>query len=87
MINPLAGWHNLLGRPAVLSMVEAVGFRMTSDIVALLCIFFALCYFIFAEGPSAFRDTCRKKRLPNINDSIPDDAKVNDNDYFNMKEI
>ena len=42
-------------------MVEAVGFRMTSDIVGVICMFFALTYFIVAGGTNAFKKTCRKK--------------------------
>ena len=40
---------------------EAVGFRMTCDIVAILCIFFAIIYFISAEGWNAFKNTFKSK--------------------------
>ena len=43
-------------------MVEAVGFRVTSDVVGLICIFFALLYFVVAGGASAFRETCRANK-------------------------
>ena len=42
-------------------MTEAVGFRWTSDVVAIICFFFALVYFIIAGGVPAFRDTFKKK--------------------------
>ena len=43
-------------------MVEAVGFRLTCDVVGLICIFFALLYFVVAGGASAFRETCRANK-------------------------
>ena len=43
-------------------MVEAVGFRLTADVVAMICIFFAILYFVLAGGMDAFRETCRKSR-------------------------
>ena len=59
-------------------MTEAVGFRMTSDVVALLCMFFAILYFACAGGIEAFRKTCRPKKQQ-LNASREDD-------FFNMKE-
>lgn len=41
------------------TMTTAVGFRMTSDIVAIICIVFALIYFFCGDGVEAFKTTCR----------------------------
>ena len=68
-------------------MVEAVGFRVTSDVVGLICIFFALLYFVVAGGASAFRETCRTKRLHSTSTSTPAGPAVNDNDFFKMQEV
>ena len=43
-------------------MVEAVGFRTTSDVVAIICLFFAFIYFALGGGPTAFRQTCKSKK-------------------------
>lgn len=40
-------------------VTEAVGFRMTADIVALVCFLFSIIYFAVAGGPEAFRASCR----------------------------
>ena len=58
-------------------MTEAVGFRMTSDVVALLCMFFAILYFACAGGVEAFRKSCRPTR-PTVRTDRSDD-------FFNMK--
>ena len=61
-------------------MVEAVGFRVTCDIVGLICIAFALLYFVVAGGASAFRETCRAKGK-RTSKSKPVDIAVNDDDF------
>lgn len=43
-------------------VTEAVGFRMTADIVSMICFFFAISYFILAGGREAFVKTCKAKR-------------------------
>ena len=42
-------------------VTEAVGFRMASDIVALICLFFGVAYFVVAGGAEAFKKTCKKQ--------------------------
>ena len=41
---------------------EAYGFRVTSDIVAMICFVFSILYFLVAGGPQSFRSTCRKRQ-------------------------
>lgn len=61
-------------------MVEAVGFRLTSDVVGVICMAFALLYFATAGGPAAFRSTCKKRRGASMQSN-----EARDNDYFRMK--
>ena len=44
-------------------MTDAVGFRKTADIAAMICFAFALAYFILAGGVEAFRETCKSKKI------------------------
>ena len=44
-------------------IVEAVGFRMGADIVAILCFVFSALYFILAGGPTAFGQSSWSKPL------------------------
>ena len=65
-------------------MVEAFGFRVTSDVVGLICIFFAFLYFVLAGGVYAFKETCRKKQTSSkVSNENP--LLKNDNDFFKMK--
>ena len=41
-------------------VTQAVGFRLTTDIMVLVLSTFALIYFAFADGKTAFRTTCRR---------------------------
>ena len=41
-------------------VTEAVGFRMTADIVAIICFFFAVVYFALAGGLTAFKTSCKR---------------------------
>ena len=43
-------------------MTEAVGFKWTSDVVAIICFVFALFYIILAGGFEAFKRTCGKNK-------------------------
>ena len=38
-------------------LTERIGFRLTSDIVAIICFVFTLLYFALAGGPEAFRNS------------------------------
>ena len=55
-------------------VTEAVGFRMTCDIVALVCFFFGIAYFALAGGMTAFKRSCKKepreRRASNDSDFI-----------------
>ena len=61
-------------------MVEAIGFRLTCDVVGLICIFFALLYFVVAGGATAFRETCRANRR-STSTSKHIDPVENDDDF------
>ena len=41
-------------------VTQAVGFRLTTDIMVLVLCTFALFYFVFADGKTAFRSICRR---------------------------
>lgn len=56
-------------------MTEAVGFRVTSDIVAIICFVFAFAYFVLAGGLAAFRSSCKKQPQSNA-------TKRSDNDFI-----
>ena len=87
LFNSFLGFGQVLAPAYGSFMVEAVGFRVTSDVVGLVCIFFALLYFVFAGGVSAFRETCRRKRAQSTGTSTPTDPAANDNDFFRMKAV
>ena len=58
--NSFLGFGQVIA-PAYGSFVtEAIGFRMTADIVAILCLVFAISYFFLAGGLAAFRMTCKR---------------------------
>ena len=62
LYNAFLGFGQVIA-PAYGSFVtEAVGFRMTCDIVAIICFVFALVYVIVAGGVSAFATTCKGSR-------------------------
>ena len=87
LFNSFLGFGQVIAPAYGSFMVEAVGFRVTSDVVGLLCVFFALLYFVSAGGASAFRETCRKKRAQNTGTSTPTDPAANDNDFFWLKPV
>ena len=67
-------------------MVEAVGFRVTSDVVSIICMVFAMLYFTLAGGPTAFRQTCKRQRSPERDLSVVVSKQHEDN-YFKMKSV
>ena len=75
IFNSFLGFGQVVA-PAYGSFVtEAVGFRKTADIVAIMCFIFAFLYFVIAGGPEAFRTSFKA-----------DSARVEiDNDFQNMK--
>mmetsp|Transcript_27687 Transcript_27687/g.36973 ORF Transcript_27687/g.36973 Transcript_27687/m.36973 type:complete len:109 (-) Transcript_27687:157-483(-) len=55
------------------------GFRVTQDIVAIVCIVFALLYFFFAEGYLAFKMTFSKRdSLGDLDNRKGVDTKINE---------
>ena len=61
LFNSFLGFGQVIAPGYGAFMVEAFGFRVTSDVVGLLCVFFAFLYFVLAGGAKAFKDTCRKR--------------------------
>ena len=57
LLNTFLGLGQVLGPMFGATLYASVGFRLTQDIMALICIVFSVLYFFFAEGRSAFRDT------------------------------
>ena len=49
-------------------LTERIGFRLTSDSVAIICFVFAFLYFALAGGPEAFKNSFRTKKLQNSSD-------------------
>ncbi len=59
--NSFLGFGQVLAPAYGAFVTDAVGFRMTSDIVAVICFFFAFAYVCIAGGPQAFKNTFKKK--------------------------
>lgn len=59
--NSFLGFGQVLAPAYGAFVTDAVGFRMTSDIVAIICFFFAFAYVLIAGGVEAFRNTFKKK--------------------------
>ena len=57
LLNTFLGLGQVLGPMFGATLYASVGFRLTQDIMALICIVFSVLYFFLAEGRSAFRDT------------------------------
>ena len=60
--NAFLGFGQVVAPAYGSTLTEAVGFRVTADIVAIICFVFALVYFALAGGPEAFGTTCRKEK-------------------------
>ena len=73
--NAFLGFGQVLAPAYGAVVTEAVGFRMTSDIVAIICFVFGLSYFVLAGGSTAFRSSCKRQSKPNV-------AKRADNDFI-----
>jgi len=44
-------------------MTEAYGFRVTTDVMGIITLIYALVYFVVGEGPAAFKQSkCKKKK-------------------------
>jgi len=54
----------------------AWGFRLTCDIVGLLCFFFAFMYFITCDGVEAFKTTCKNIREAKKTSSDPNELNA-----------
>ena len=59
-------------------LTEAYGFRITADIVAIICLVFVTVYFFIAGGAQAFKTTC-------TNTSESDFFKIERDEFFKMK--
>lgn len=59
-------------------VTQAVGFRKTTDIMVLVLSTYALFYFVFADGKTAFRTTCRRS-------ASSSKAFAKDDDFKNVK--
>ena len=79
IFNAFLGFGQVMAPAYGSFMTEAVGFRMTSDVVALICIFFAILYFACAGGIEAFRNSCKPKRMRQ-------QVSGGSDDFFNMKD-
>ena len=44
-------------------MTAAYGFRITCDVVAIICLVFAVAYFFIAGGANAIKMTCENYEL------------------------
>ena len=58
--NSFLGFGQVIAPAYGAFVTEAVGFRLTADIVAMICLFFGIAYIVLAGGCEAFRNTFRK---------------------------
>ena len=58
--NAFLGFGQVIAPAYGAFMTEAVGFRVTSDVVAIICFVFAFAYFVLAGGVEAFRNSCKR---------------------------
>ena len=63
LYNSFLGFGQVLAPIYGSFVTDAVGFRKTADIAAMICFAFALAYFILAGGVEAFRETCKSKKV------------------------
>ena len=52
-------------------MTAAYGFRITCDVVAIICFVFAVAYFFIGNGPQAIRLSCENYRLEKAKETMP----------------
>ena len=71
--NAFLGFGQVLAPAYGAFVTEEVGFRVTSDIVAIICFVFALTYFILAGGLTAFRSSCKRQPKPNVATKVDND--------------
>ena len=57
IFNMFLGIGQILGALFGTYITQYFGFRICCDSVALMCLIFAILYFIFADGCKAFRDS------------------------------
>ena len=58
IFNSFLGFGQVLAPMYGSTVTEALGFRWTTDIVAIICFVFGIIYFVFGDGIEAFRTTC-----------------------------
>ena len=63
IFNSFLGFGQVLAPTYGSFVSEAVGFRLTADIVAITCLVFAVVYFAIAGGPEAFKTLCSSAHL------------------------
>lgn len=68
--NSFLGFGQVLAPAYGAFVTEAFGFRVTADIVAVICLVFSIVYFAVAGGPEAFRNSCRSQRRSQVNDDF-----------------
>ena len=83
IFNACLGIGQILGPLFGATVYARLNFRLTQDIMALICITFSILYFIFAEGRSGFRNTFkgRDDSEIQIKSKLPTKNIDNDDDY------
>ena len=82
IFNACLGIGQILGPLFGATVYAKLNFRLTQDIMALICITFSILYFIFAEGRSGFRNTFKKRDSETqIQSKLPTKNIDNDDDY------
>ena len=66
-------------------ITEAFGFRITCDYVAIICIAFALVYFIFGGGIQAIKLTIKQRKAEQLKNG--ETELRNENGYFTATQI
>jgi hypothetical protein len=57
-------------------MYEKIGFQLTEDYIAILCLAFAIAYFFIGDGKGAFKQTFSSTATPTNKDKVQDQLNV-----------
>ena len=63
IFNSFLGIGQVVGPLYGALMTEAFGFRVTTDVMGIITLIFALVYFVVGEGPAAFKQSKLKRKM------------------------
>ena len=70
IFNSFLGFGQVLAPMYGSTVTANYGFRLTSDIVAIICFVFGLVYFIMGDGVEAFKTTCQNLKSGETKDAF-----------------